>query len=259
MITNLEERLEGTLETVPDYYHNSRVYLNILTAYLAEHQRNDDNRRDLLNQFFVQTATWGLDYWEYDYAIGLLAAGDTLEIRRARLLAKMAGLGTFTKAEALRLANVYSDPKTAEFFSIVNEGAFKTRHNIDDLIDYDSMVAAFEEMKPAHLEHIIGLLIKLPIGPKMATASSWKVGKSEVYGPAYTQGVKMRLNAAFVVPGKYSADPPDMLVLDGSYTMNGYSLMDSKAPGGKLHYIRNSEKLTIRTFKDGNLIETVTV
>lgn len=258
MITTLEDRLEALLDTVPDYYQSSRVYKNILTAYLAEHQTNVDSLRDLLNQFFVQTATWGLDYWEYDYAI-VPAVDDTYEIRRARLLAKMAGLGTFTKAEALRLSNIYSDPKTAEFFSMINEGAFKTRHNIDYLIDYEGMIAAFEEMKPAHLEHLIGLLIRLPMGPKMATASSWKIGKSEAYGPKYTQGVKMRLYAAFVVPGQYTADPPDRLTLDGSYTMNGYSLMDGLAPGGKMHYINNSEKLTIRTFKDGQLTETVTV
>ena len=255
MIENITERLESVLETVPDYYHESSVYQNLILTYLIESQASDEARQDLQNQLYVQTATWGLDYWEHDYALTSIP-GDTYELRRSRILSKMAGLGTFTKAEALRLANVYSIPKDARFYSILNEGAFKTRHNIDHLVDYEGMIEAFEEMKPAHLEHLVGLLIRHDSGPTMSTGQKMRIGYSENYNFTYRTLMKLKVRATVVIPGKYQADPPDSLALDGSFRMDGYAFMDAKAPGGKLHYIHNSDQLVIRTYQDGQLIST---
>lgn len=258
MIEHFEERLEGVLETVPDYYQESSVYKNIISVYLKASQESDDARRDLILQLYVQTATWGLDYWEHDYAI-TPNPGDSIELRRSRILSKMTGLGTFTKAEALRLANVYSEPQDAIFRSIKNEYAFKTRHNIDHIVDYEGMIEAFEEMKPAHLEHLVGFLIRLPMDVAMTSGSKLRLGYSESYNFNYHTPMKIKVGATIVVPGKYNADPPDSLALDGSFRMDGYALLDAKAPGGKLHYIHNSDQLTIRKYQDGQLVSTDTI
>ncbi|MGG3803177.1 putative phage tail protein [Metabacillus fastidiosus] len=258
MIAAIEERLESVLETVPDYYYSARVYKNILLASLEKYHELDEQLRDLQLQLYVPTATWGLDYWEYDYDIKP-DPGDSYEIRRARILAKMAGLGTFTKAEALRLANVYSEPKDARFFSILNEGAFKTRHNVDHLIDFKGLVAAFEEMKPAHLQHIIGLLIRLAAGPRMTTKSRLRILQKNSFGPKHTKKIRMKIRLSYIVPGSFEPGTAEGLYWDGSFYMNDYAVLNGKAPGGKGHYLKQTESLTIRTYKNGMITETVTV
>ena len=254
MIENFESRLEGVLETVPDYYQESSVYQNIISVYLKASQEVDEVRRDLILQLFVQTATWGLDYWENDYAIKP-NPGDSLEVRRSRILVKMAGLTTFSKPEALRLANVYSNPKDATFNSIVNEYAFKTRHNIDNVIDYDAMIAAFEEMKPAHLEHVVGLLVRFPMVIDMTTRVKMRIVQPQSYNFNYQTPMRMKVNAMVIVPGKYNWEPPTDLALDGSFRMDGYAKMDGLAPGGKLHYIHSSDRLEIRKYVNGQLVD----
>lgn len=152
----LAERVEAIMQLVPSYYDTSEVYRDVLTAILSEHQRNDERALDLREQLHVPTATWGLKYWEYNYSIPTIET-DSYALRRARVLAKRAGLSTFTKPEALRLANMYSVPQTARFQSIPRTYQFMTQHNIDHLVDFAGMVTAFEDMKPAHMRHVIGL------------------------------------------------------------------------------------------------------
>ncbi|MCM3789415.1 YmfQ family protein [Domibacillus indicus] len=152
----LEERVEAVMQLVPSYYDTSQVYRDVLTAILSEHQRNAERALDLRAQLHVQTATWGLKYWEFNYNLSTIET-DSYELRRARVMAKRAGLSTFTKPEALRLANMYSVPQTARFRSIPRTYRFMTMHNIDHLVSFDGMIEAFEEMKPAHMRHVVGL------------------------------------------------------------------------------------------------------
>lgn len=151
------ERTDRMLETAPDYYERSQVYKAILEAWAGRVVEGDEGVEDLRLQLNIQTVTWAIDLWEKDYAVKR-KTGDTLAIRRSRVLGKIQGMGTFTKAAALNLANTYSEGGTARFRSLVGQYAFLTIHEFGDLIDFEAMVAAFREMKPAHLRHVVGLI-----------------------------------------------------------------------------------------------------
>lgn len=155
-----QAHVETIIDAMPPYYITSNILRNILAAWVQKTDGVNADNEDLIKQLYVQTATWGLIYWENDYGITAVV-GTSYEVRRANVFVKMFGAMTFTKHSAKVLANVYSRDKTAEFMSILFDYAFKTRHDIDDLIDYDQLVAAFDESKPAHLLHVVGLIIKL--------------------------------------------------------------------------------------------------
>jgi len=62
---------------------------------------------DLLNQFFIDTATWGLIYWEEEYGIET-NLDMSYEDRRTVLKAKKRGQGTTTKEMIKNVAESFS-------------------------------------------------------------------------------------------------------------------------------------------------------
>lgn len=66
---------------------------------------------DILDQCFIDRATWGLDIWEEELALKTNLT-DSYEVRRSRIKAKLIGTGTFTKQNILNLANAFSRKRT---------------------------------------------------------------------------------------------------------------------------------------------------
>lgn len=123
---------------------------------------------DILDQCFVDRATWGLGIWEEELQLNSEPM-DGYEVRRARIKAKLIGFGSFTEAVARELANTFSRSGNAKFIPMYSEYSFKTQYADDDLISYKGLKAAFEQVKPAHLRHLIGLLIGIHNKHKMRT------------------------------------------------------------------------------------------
>lgn len=247
---NKDERIASMQASVPEYYHDSELYLAVQDAWATELQKVEDDQVGLVNQFYIQLVDWAIDLWENDYAVTPLATDD-LETRRARVLAKIQGLGTFTKNAALGLANVYSRAKTARFQSIPGRYRFKTQHDIDDLVDMASLIASFEVMKPAHLRHIVGLLIRQAMYPDYKAYMQLRFNLKDTWVETRT---RMRLNVTGETPhfSKYDTpfvdgvkNEPPTLYLNGAWDANGYYKMDGKNPDGMKLYTRQTETLTI--------------
>ena len=80
---------EDMMDLLPSYFflgNNNRRIMELIAVILADYENRIDEVRD---QFFVETATWGLVYWEQ--LVGLPINADSLdyEARRAAILNKL--------------------------------------------------------------------------------------------------------------------------------------------------------------------------
>lgn len=139
------------LDYVPPYYAELLESSEILSAENAEIARLNANINDLLAQFNVATATWGLREWER--IVGVKTdTSKTLGERRSVVIAKLRGAGVVTKAhvenvaESFRGGDVEVIEKYAEYTVVIKfVSDYGVPTNIDDLTDI------LREIIPAHL------------------------------------------------------------------------------------------------------------
>jgi hypothetical protein len=137
---------------MPAYYENSRVNRSDLNAKGTELDQLYNALNETLNQFFVRTATWGLDRWEEELGLTTELA-KPIEQRRALVESKLRGAGRFSGRLVKNVAEAY-DGGTVDVSFQPAEWSFTIKFvdtigvppNLDDL----KMV--MEEIKPAHLK-----------------------------------------------------------------------------------------------------------
>ncbi len=141
------------LERMPPYYLTSYVMRSVWDAQGHEIDRLNDTLDQILEQFFVDTATWGLELWEE--FLGLPVDKTKLEqFRREKITAKLRGYGTVTKEliknVALAFANgeveVIEHPSEYKF-TVKFVGTKGIPPNMADLSE------TLDKIKPAHLTY----------------------------------------------------------------------------------------------------------
>jgi uncharacterized protein YmfQ (DUF2313 family) len=78
--------LQRYVDWLPRHLHDDPNVRAVLQAMGREVLRYDNAWADLLDQLFVQTATWGLRYWEQSLLLPMEPVGQTLEERRGIVL-----------------------------------------------------------------------------------------------------------------------------------------------------------------------------
>lgn len=96
---------------IPWYYLESVVMNELIDASGIEFDNVRDVIDDILNQFFVATATWGLDSWEEFLGI-TTDTSKTIDARRQAIIQKINGSQTATLDFMTRLVNRYIDDKS---------------------------------------------------------------------------------------------------------------------------------------------------
>lgn len=141
------------LAYLPQYYQNSNVMTNIQTAIAKEVGRANFEVDDIVNQMFIDTATWGLVLWENELNVDT-DLSKSLSYRREFLKAKLRGVGTISKTMLRNTALAYTnaDISITEYPSTYS---FK--------IKFTSMkgrppnlagfLATLDNIKPAHLSY----------------------------------------------------------------------------------------------------------
>lgn len=155
---NLDEILTSEsgkrmLSYVSPLYYQSRVILSIFEAIGRE---IDDLQKwifEIRDQFFPQTATWGLRYWEEQLGLPI---NETLpiEIRRANIIARLATKYPMTRSRMERIINGYVPSKSAKVIEYFSDYSFAATLPVDEAIDYIEMGRAVYDAKPAHLVFI---------------------------------------------------------------------------------------------------------
>jgi hypothetical protein len=136
---------------MPKYYGDSVIVGNIIDRESAEFTTLNNDIQDVLNQFFVDTATWGLDRWEKICDIET-DTSKTYDNRRAVIKSKLRGIGTVTVAMIKNVAESYytnavevAEDNANYLIDITFMGA---RGVPDNLTDIQNIL---REMIPAHL------------------------------------------------------------------------------------------------------------
>ncbi len=111
-----------------------------------------ERRDSVMDQLSVETATWGLKYWEQTLGIPVEEAKEA-EFRRGRIRAKLRGAGVTTVAMIQNVAESFSNGEVAvtEFSDLFRleikfVGTVGIPPNMDDLTE------ALREIMPAHLQ-----------------------------------------------------------------------------------------------------------
>lgn len=145
------ERGQAMLTYLPRYYATSRVMKSILDAQGTELDRLRFALDETLDQFYVDTATWGLETWEKELGIPT-DSSKPIEQRRSLVKSKIRGTGTVTFDLIRNVAGSFANgtveivqEPAAYSFTIKFVDALGLPPNLDDL------KAAIEEIKPAHL------------------------------------------------------------------------------------------------------------
>ncbi|MDP1509820.1 YmfQ family protein [Paenibacillus sp. CMAA1739] len=145
------ERGRELLSYLPAYYETSRVMRSDMDAKGSELDALYLAMDATVGQFFVRTATWGLERWEMELGIETDLA-KPLDQRRAVVESKLRGAGTFSGQLVKNVAEAY-DGGTVEVTFHPAEWGFTVKF-IDTIgipPNVDDLKAAIEEIKPAHM------------------------------------------------------------------------------------------------------------
>ncbi len=139
------------IKYLPSFYYGSEEVKNIQACIDAENIKVKEAIQDILNQLFVNTATWGLDSWEK--YLGLkIDKNETYENRRARIMTRLRGQGTITKTMLKNVCESFING-TVEIIENSPDYSFVIKfidiRGIPANIEY--LRSTIEEIKPAHL------------------------------------------------------------------------------------------------------------
>lgn len=149
--TYVRSILEAMQGYIPRYYDEITEAQAVLNAYAIEIEKLNADIADVLAQFYVDTATWGLAKWEKMLGI---PTDETkpLDQRRSAIKSKLRMFGTVTVSVIKNVAesfkygevDVLEDPKNYTI-NIKFVGKFGVPPNLQDIKD------ALRELIPAHL------------------------------------------------------------------------------------------------------------
>jgi Uncharacterised protein conserved in bacteria (DUF2313) len=135
---------------LPRYYGDFRQVVEMLKTEASEFTRLRALLLDVLNQFYVETATYGLDRWESITDIEYLPQR-SIPSRRHYINAKLRGTGTVTPAllksivDAFYTAEIYEEPSDYKV-RIKLVGKRGVPKNLEDI------ETAVNDVIPAHLQ-----------------------------------------------------------------------------------------------------------
>lgn len=141
------------------YYQDSKIMQSILDTQGIEIDAIRDKIKNILEQFYVDTATWGLDLWEKE--LNIQDTTGNYSERRNRIKLYLAKPVSVTPRFLTDLVNRYSEKKSAKRIEHNSEYCFEIEVAADDKIDWDNINKSINLYKPAHLGFYTSLKIFL--------------------------------------------------------------------------------------------------
>lgn len=141
------------------YYQDSKIMQSILDTQGIEIDAIRDKIKNILEQFYVDTATWGLDLWEKE--LNIQDTTGNYSERRNRIKLYLAKPVSVTPRFLTDLVNRYSEKKSAKIIEHNSECCFEIEVAADDKIDWDNINKSINLYKPAHLGFYTSLKIFL--------------------------------------------------------------------------------------------------
>ncbi|WP_432662455.1 putative phage tail protein [Wukongibacter baidiensis] len=141
------------MKYLPLYYNKKTGFMsNVQNSFSEEIGRLNYLNKDMLDQSFVESATWGLDICEEELGIET-DISKTYEARREAIIAKLRGFGTLTEKMLKNTALAFTNAEVEiienydDYSFVIKFGSTRGRPpNLQDFIDM------IETIKPAHLD-----------------------------------------------------------------------------------------------------------
>lgn len=138
----------------PPFLAEIRELAEIYRAQGYEVGRLQHNLRNLLDQCFIVTATWGLVRWEEMYGVGTNLSL-TYEQRREILMAKLRGQGTTTRQMIEDTAATFSGGEVKVTEDNPNHRFIIRFIGIKGIPrNMQAFISMLEDIKPAHLGYV---------------------------------------------------------------------------------------------------------
>ena len=136
---------------VPLFTLKDSTIKNILKVESDEHDKERLELQDLFRQFFISSATWGLEKWEKLFSV-TPDNNDTIPQRRARIYAKLQGRQISTIPFLERLCKLFmSDGSIVKIIEHNEKYMFDILQENGSILYYNDMIEAVDTYKPAHL------------------------------------------------------------------------------------------------------------
>ena len=139
------------INKLPSFYDND-ITKPIQNSFTVEANSINDEVENTLNQFYVDSATFGLDKWEK--MLGISKNNNDIQTRRENIKAKMRSRGT-TSIEVIK--NICEAYSYGEVEIVVDHANYSFEINFVGSIGVPKAFAeldkTIEEIKPAHLAH----------------------------------------------------------------------------------------------------------
>jgi len=148
------ENRVNILKYLPTFLQSDINLKSVANVHSAEHEKIRLLIQDIFNQFFIETATWGLDFYEKELEI-TPNKNDDYAVRRNRILLRYQANQTSTVVFLETLAKRYFSSATT--VKVKEDNANYAFRIIADAISYDitGLIEALNIYKPAHLAYII--------------------------------------------------------------------------------------------------------
>src|SRR5690554_311025 len=190
------------IDYVPHYYNELLESREILSAEDAEIAKLNASIDDLLLQFNVSTATWGLREWERICGVET-DDNKPLEERRSVIKSKLRGYGVTTVDHIKNVTESFnaSDAEIEEHFDTYTI-VVKFFSNRNASTNMDDVVNALWEIVPAHLKFSLKNIVGLRVGTNYGVAT--QSGQKVMLRPKMTtelKGTATTYTASTVVSG----------------------------------------------------------
>lgn len=143
------------LKYMPDFLRSDSNFSAVAESCSAEHERIRQQLQDIFQQFFIETATWGLSYWENVLNLTSNDQTENYAQRRKKILLRLQSNQTSTVDYMTTLAKRYFASNAIVEIEEDNKNyAFRL---IANAVSYDlkNLIEAINTYKPAHLACII--------------------------------------------------------------------------------------------------------
>lgn len=146
---------------VPDFVSGTEVMNDIYNAQGSELDKLVVYNEDVLKQLFVETATWGLSFWEEFFGLPILINQD-VKMRRAKIKAHFASFGTVNKTTINRIAKDFgfSHVDIVEDYAPYIVKLIFDNSASGDEININELIATLRKMCPAHIDFMYIFLFK---------------------------------------------------------------------------------------------------
>lgn len=140
------------LRHMPKYYRGILEIETLQKAINDELEVMDAISKDVLDQFFIYTATWSLPIWEKIFGLTVGDKTSNIQERRENLISKLRSYGTTTKEMISRVAKAYTD---GEIEVIEDNSNYSFKIKFTSIVgipqNLENFKAVVNVIKPAHL------------------------------------------------------------------------------------------------------------